>query len=97
MYSPGLLQEYKIKVVLKELPMTNILKLRITIPDIEPEIWREILIENDTSDELVYLDDFDVSLNNCDSITDDMWFKLTVDGKRKWDNWDPPINEALND
>ncbi len=47
MYSPGLLQEYKIKVVLKELPMTNILKLRIKIPDIEPEIWREILIEND--------------------------------------------------
>ncbi len=27
--------------------MTNILKLRIKIPDIEPEIWREILIEND--------------------------------------------------
>ena len=47
MYSLSLLQEYKIKVVLKELPMTNILKLRITIPDIEPEIWREILIEND--------------------------------------------------
>ncbi len=27
--------------------MTNILKLRIKIPDIEPEIWREILIKND--------------------------------------------------
>ena len=26
--------------------MTNILKLRITIPDIEPEIWREIVVEN---------------------------------------------------
>lgn len=26
--------------------MTNILKLRIKITDIEPEIWREILIEN---------------------------------------------------
>ncbi len=49
MYSLSLLQEYKIKVVLKELPMTNILKLRITIPDIEPEIWREILIKNDTT------------------------------------------------
>ena len=47
MYSLSLLQEYKIKVVLKELPMTNILKLRIKIPDIEPEIWREILIKND--------------------------------------------------
>jgi len=47
LYSLSLLQEYKIKVVLKELPMTNILKLRITIPDIEPEIWREILIKND--------------------------------------------------
>ena len=47
MYSLSLLQEYKIKVVLKELPMTNILKLRITIPDIEPEIWREIVVEND--------------------------------------------------
>lgn len=47
MYSLGLLQEYKIKVVLKELPMTNILKLRIKILDIEPEIYREILIKND--------------------------------------------------
>ncbi len=46
MYSPGLLQEYRIKIVLKGLPMTNILKLRITIPDIEPEIWREIVVEN---------------------------------------------------
>ena len=27
--------------------MTNILKLRITILDIKPEIWREILIKND--------------------------------------------------
>lgn len=26
--------------------MTNILKLRITIPDIKPEIWREIVVEN---------------------------------------------------
>lgn len=47
MYSLNLLREYKIKVVLKELPMTNILKLRIKIPVIEPEIWREILIKND--------------------------------------------------
>ncbi len=47
MYSLSLLQEYKSKVVLKELPMTNILKLRIAIPDIEPEIWREIVVEND--------------------------------------------------
>ena len=47
MYSLSLLQEYKIKAVLKELPMTNILKLRIKIPDIKPGIWREILIKND--------------------------------------------------
>lgn len=29
--------------------MPDILKLRIKISDIEPEIWREILIENDTT------------------------------------------------
>ncbi|MHC4123314.1 MAG: hypothetical protein ACYSSI_07055 [Planctomycetota bacterium] len=51
----------------------------------------EILINNDALDELVYLD---VSINNCDSITDDMWFKLTKEGKKKWDNWVPPIKES---
>jgi hypothetical protein len=50
----------------------------------------EILVDNDASDELIYLSDLDTSVGDSDSITDDMWFKLTADGKKKWDDWEPP-------